>query len=184
MAQVVTEMGSQNAIWALLGGRRCVGHCDADNNKLPGISKANDAIMFGTIFFQTTSVQGTHTRMPSNVVIAQQRCGSGSQLLFGEGASNSTTTSSWVSPGCVVEAASDNITRTTYIMPRLVCCEGANENPTGTKHEPIPIDCAKAISRAETNADHDLLPARHLGNHKLRPLHQSHRYRISDLFLA
>ena len=122
--------------------------------------------------------------MQSNVVIAQQRCGSGSQLLFGEGASNSTTTSSWVSPGCVAEAASDNITRTTYIMPRLVCCEGANENPARTKHEPFPIDCARGIPRAETNADHDLLPVRYLGNHKLRPLHHSRRYRISDLFLA
>ena len=111
--------------------------------------------------------------MPSNVVIAQQRCGSGFQLLFGEGG-NSTTTSSWawVSAVCVVEAASGNITRTAYIMPRLVCREGANDNPKGTKHEPFPIACARGIARAETNADHDLFPVRYLGNHKLRPLHQ------------
>jgi len=55
--QDITEMGSQNVIWVVLGGRRCVGHCDADTSSLPRISRAHDTIMTIHVrdeLFQTT----------------------------------------------------------------------------------------------------------------------------------
>ena len=154
------------------------GHC-------PGVADATQPAASCPVSVRQTTRSCSERFFPDNICTrnahqnAEQRRDCAAAVWLGfpvafrrGGGGNSTTTSSWVSAVCVVEAASDNITRTTYIMPRLVCREGANDNPKGTKHEPFPIACARGIARAETNADHDLFPVRYLGNHKLRPLHQ------------